>query len=131
MQNFFDFIDFDYYPEPEIGMYAVGYIRDDGTEAATQGDVHIGDTWNDFYDWLKEDLAEDDSNVNRCTYVSYAGADLALARELWEEFGDVPIDDADGLLIGFNNFNKGQSKFDVWEFFEETFGVSIAEDLMK
>lgn len=130
MQNFYDFIDFDYYPVPNIGSYSVGYIRSDGTEAETQGDVHIGDTWDDFYDWLRQDLAEDDSNVDSCTYVSYAGADVALARELWAEFGDVPIDDEDKLLISFNNFEEGQNRFDVWEFFEETFGVSIAEDLM-
>ena len=52
---------------------------------------------------------------------------LKIARQLWEEFGDVPINDSDCILCQWRAFPKGTYRFDIWKWFEEFFEVSIAE----
>ena len=52
-------------------------------------------------------------------------------RRLWGEFGDVPMDpDTECLEQSWHCFPEGTSRGDVWHWFEETFHISIAEDLM-
>jgi len=53
------------------------------------------------------------------------------AKQLWAEFGDVPIDEDDNTESEFKHFPAGTRKWDIWHWFEETYDVSIAEDLMK
>lgn len=55
---------------------------------------------------------------------------LWRARELWREFADVPINNADEIEIPFHGFAAGTERFEVWRWFEEAFGCSIAIDLM-
>ena len=64
-------------------------------------------------------------------------AKLEDAKRLWEEFGDVIVDDADNIeeswhvqgLIFTQVFPAGTNKFEIWHWFEETFDVSVATDL--
>ena len=51
-------------------------------------------------------------------------------NELWEEFGDVPIDDNGDIEEKYLHFEKGTSRLEIWHWFEEKFKVSVAEDLM-
>lgn len=48
------------------------------------------------------------------------------ARSLWEEFGDVPIDNNDCITEDWNGFEAGTDRFDIWHWFEEEFGISVA-----
>jgi len=52
------------------------------------------------------------------------------ARRLWEELGDIPIDNDDNIDCKFLHFEKGTNKFDIWHWFERRFDLSVAEDLM-
>jgi len=52
------------------------------------------------------------------------------AKKLWEELGDVPIDENEDIDIDWHIFEKGTSKFDIWTWFEEEFNISII-DLMN
>lgn len=45
---------------------------------------------------------------------------------LWDEFGDVPVDEDDQLTESWLDFEKGVSRFDVWHWFEDSFGYPIA-----
>lgn len=56
--------------------------------------------------------------------------ELKAIKELWEAFGEVPIDNNDKILERFCKFPQGTSKFEVWTWFEEEFNVSVAMDLM-
>lgn len=70
-----------------------------------------------------------------------------IAKALWAEFGDIPVDESGELLdedwtieTGLiqdgtdqyltTTFEKGTEREYVWMWFEETFDVSVAEDLM-
>jgi hypothetical protein len=60
-------------------------------------------------------------------------AKRAIAKELWKELGNTPTDDdgADGNIDeDFLHFPKGEPVYDIWHWFEETFDVCIAADLM-
>ena len=62
--------------------------------------------------------------------------DLNTAKKLWSELGDIPVTEDDDLdedfIIKESNtvFEKGTDKFEVWGWFEETFNISVAKDLM-
>lgn len=52
-------------------------------------------------------------------------------RELWRTFGDVQVDPATECLDeAFLKFPVGTHREEVWRWFEETYHVSVAEDLM-
>ena len=53
-----------------------------------------------------------------------------LAERFWERLGNIPVNEEDELDEPFLSFKKGTDKFEVWHWFEETFDVSVAKDLM-
>lgn len=51
-------------------------------------------------------------------------------RELWYEFGDVPMDpETECIEESWRGFPKGTHREEIWHWFEETYDVSVA-DLM-
>ena len=54
------------------------------------------------------------------------------AEKLWREFEDIPMNpqtetlEADWHTCGFGCFEKGTHREDIWNWFEDTFGVSVA-----
>lgn len=56
--------------------------------------------------------------------------DMKEIKELWDEFGDVPMDPkTEYIEADWHGFPKGTFREEIWMWFEETFGVSVA-DLM-
>ena len=55
---------------------------------------------------------------------------LEKAKELWEQFGDISINDNDEIEEPFLDFSIGTNRFEIWEWFEEKFNISVAVDLM-
>jgi hypothetical protein len=53
------------------------------------------------------------------------------AKALWGLFGDIPIDNMDCIESPFENFPVGTDRFEIFHWFEETFNLSVAKDLMK
>ncbi len=58
-------------------------------------------------------------------------SNLEMAKQLWEEFGDVPIDNNDCITYEWRSFPKGTNRFEIWHWFETFFEVSVAKDLME
>lgn len=53
------------------------------------------------------------------------------AQELWKELGEVPMNpETEEIEIEWNGFPTGAHREEIWHWFEETFHVSVAEDLM-
>lgn len=51
-------------------------------------------------------------------------------KELWDEFGNVPMDpETECIEEPWRGFEKGTNREEVWHWFEEKYGVSVA-DLM-
>ncbi len=63
-----------------------------------------------------------------CKTDNYLSDDVYKA--LWRLLGDVPVTTDDDLDGEFLHFPKGTDKFEVWHWFEETFDISVAKDLM-
>ena len=57
-------------------------------------------------------------------------SDITLAKRMWNHFGDVVIDEKDRIDEDWFIFDRGTSRFDIWTWFEETFNLSVALDLM-
>lgn len=87
--------------------------------------------WRDEYKfeiisfWI--DVTDNGKKIERSTpYV-----DLDLVKELWADFGDVLMNPETECIEDFwGRFVPGDHREDIWHWFEETFHVSVAEDLM-
>lgn len=52
-------------------------------------------------------------------------------KDLWEEFGNVPMNpETEEIEQPWKHFLPGTHREDIWRWFEETFNVSVAEDLI-
>lgn len=55
---------------------------------------------------------------------------MKKAKELWNEFADVPMDpETECIEESWNGFHAGTNREEIWHWFEETFDVRVA-DLM-
>ncbi len=49
-------------------------------------------------------------------------------KDLWEEFGDVPMNpDTEEIEKPWKHFLPGTHREDIWHWFEEQFNISVAE----
>lgn len=59
---------------------------------------------------------------------------LQIAKYHWKRLGDIPINDEEEIDQDFYVFDlcfeKGTSRTEIWHWFETTFNVNIAKDLM-
>ena len=52
-------------------------------------------------------------------------------KDLWEEFEEVPMNpETEEIEQPWKHFLPGTHREDIWHWFEETFNISVAEDLM-
>ena len=56
--------------------------------------------------------------------------ELCTLSELWEMFGDIPVNNDDEIEEDFLNFPVGTSKIDVWHWFDERCPNNLHDDLM-
>lgn len=87
--------------------------------------------WRDEYKfeiisfWI--DVTDNGKKIERSTPYVY----LDRVKELWADFGDVPMDPETECIEDFwGRFVPGDHREKIWHWFEETFHVSVAEDLM-
>ncbi len=45
--------------------------------------------------------------------------ELDKLKKLWEELGDIPINDEGEIDVPFLDFEKGTPREDIWHWFEE------------
>ena len=56
---------------------------------------------------------------------------ISAAKELWVEFGEISMNpETECIEEEWHGFSAGTFREDIWHWFEETFNVSVAEDLM-
>jgi hypothetical protein len=53
------------------------------------------------------------------------------ALKLWNDFSNVPINEEDLIELHFIHFEKGTNRFEIWQYFETNFDLSITNDLQK
>lgn len=51
-------------------------------------------------------------------------------KEMWDEFGDIPIDKNECIEIGFRIWPIGTDRFLIWEWFDERCPNNLHDDLM-
>lgn len=84
-----------------------------------------GGDWEYVYAKILTPLFEDYPYGLRICYLP------KTVKTLWEEFGDVSMDpDTECIESTWHGFPAGTHREEIWKWFEETFHVSVAEDLM-
>ena len=69
--------------------------------------------------------------VNRGLNDSYEYRRAQYIKDLWLDFGNVPMNpNTECIEEEWNGFAAGTHREKIWEWFEETYGVSVAKDLM-
>ena len=58
-------------------------------------------------------------------------SNIEKALSLWRDLSDVPVNEDDEIDSEFLDFPIGTCKFDIWHWFEDSFNVSVAKDLMN
>lgn len=54
-----------------------------------------------------------------------------MYKILWKELSDIPMDpETECIESEWNNFPAGTHREEIWHWFEETFNLSVAKDLM-
>lgn len=52
-------------------------------------------------------------------------------KDLWLEFGDIPMNPkTECIEEEWNGFTTGTHREEIWKWFEGTYGISVAKDLM-
>jgi hypothetical protein len=50
---------------------------------------------------------------------------LKECDELWENLGDVPVNESEEIEEDFLHFEKGTDVYEIWHWFEETYNISV------
>lgn len=79
------------------------------------------------YSITSEDLMEIKSR-GRGLYDSFEHWKEIYVKDLWEEFGDIPMDpETEEIEESWKHFLPGTHREDIWHWFEEHFDISVAE----
>lgn len=80
---------------------------------------------------IQETIKTAKKNVGASDNSSTQNPPMDFIRKLWTQFGDVPMDpETENLEEDWLMFQKGTNREAIWEWFEETFDISVAKDLM-
>lgn len=56
---------------------------------------------------------------------------LEELKKLWDELGDIPINETDGIDEHFHLWAKGTDKEEIWIWFDDMCPNGIVQDLMS
>jgi hypothetical protein len=70
----------------------------------------------------------EDHKCPNCKKDDYLSDDVS--QELWQKLGNIPTNENDEIEEVFLHFPIGTDKFEIWHWFEETFDLSVAKDLI-
>ena len=56
---------------------------------------------------------------------------IEIAKQVWEDLSNVTIDVLDKTESSFRHFPAGTDRFEIWQWIEEEYNVSIAKDLLN
>lgn len=97
-----------------------GYEYPDGTSCST----------NENLSYCKDNFKNNWIEANYHSLIENK-VNILAAKELWREFGDVPMDpETECIEIPWRDFEAGTHREEIWHWFEEYFVCSVAEDLM-
>lgn len=74
--------------------------------------------------------ANDDSWPIGVQLAPFFPAAMDELKQLWEEFGDVPVNDDDEIQCKFLGFGAGTDRFEVWNWFDQQCPNGLFEDIL-
>lgn len=68
---------------------------------------------------------------NSISWGELADLQNKTAEDLWAELEDMPtMENSDDIDTDWYSFPRGTNRFEIWQWFEEAFHLSVAIDLM-
>lgn len=62
---------------------------------------------------------------------NYINWKQVYVKDLWEDFGEIPMNpETEKIEESWHGFPSGTYREEIWHWFEETFDISVTEDLM-
>lgn len=105
----------------------IDQIKDDQEFMEVEYDAIQTYCENCGYSITAEDLMEIKSR-GRGLYDSFEHWKEIYVKDLWEEFGEVPMDpETEEIEESWKHFLPGTHREDIWYWFEEMFDISVAE----
>ncbi len=56
---------------------------------------------------------------------------IKQALKVWDKLRDIPINDDSTIVNSFMDFEEGTDIHDIWHWIENSYNVSIVNDLME
>lgn len=112
------------------------YLHQNKIDQITDDQEFIEAEYNAAMEYCRErnfNVSDEDMKtiISRGLDDSFYNCKELHVKDLWLEFGDVPMDpETECIEEEWNGFPAGTNREEIWHWFEETFGVSVAEDLM-
>lgn len=60
----------------------------------------------------------------------YDNPGIEKLREMWTEFGDIPINNDECIESGFYHWPAGTDRYEIWHWFDERCPNNLHDDLM-
>lgn len=93
-----------------------------------QAKAWVDPNTKEFVDWLGGfSLETEDCWCDNCE----DSVELCTLQELWDKFADIPINNDDEIEKDFLCFKAGDSRFNVWHWFDERCPNGIAVDFLE
>lgn len=115
----------------EITWLIKEYITSEDIQMEMISYAELKEIINNLSDKFETLYCDADWNeLNYCNEIEkFTNKEIAL--ELWHRFGNVPLNpDTEEIEEEWNGFPAETFREDIWKWFERTFGVSVAKDLM-
>ena len=107
----------------------VDWIADDEKFMEAEYDIIHNYCRKQKYQMDKSDM---ESIIARGIEDSYNTWKQAYIEEIWFEFGDIAMNpETECIEESWNGFPAGTHREEIWHWFEETFNLCVAEDLME
>lgn len=113
------------------------YLEDNGIDQIKEDQIFMEAEYHAVREYCEKCgylMTDEDLEVirGRGLEESFINWRTAYVEELWEEFGEVPVDPCtEEIEESWRHFPPGTHREEIWHWFEESFDLSVAEDLMQ
>lgn len=106
-------------------------IKFEITMEVNENFIHEAKNWEHHAEYLLDlDSYPEIKSISDCKVTELENP-MDNVKKLWKEFGETPMNpETECIEEEWHGFPAGTFREDIWHWFEETFNVSVAKDLM-
>lgn len=95
--------------------------------------------YDGYLNYKENSFEVDTSDINECFKempdfirhkLSFPSLCLGKLKDLWEEFGNIPMDENECIESNFCIWGVGTDRFEIWHWFDERCPNNLHDDIM-